>query len=142
MHFVLDFNWTSPSIARFAISYFRPSTNSTRISTSLTTRKRYSGLNFAGFVDRKQFGTSQGVCVECGEVLPAKSLRQHLESRHWVNVKNQVCPTCGKTFRTKAEIEIHLAVVHEENVQSVICHYCGKELQHPKMLARVRISWF
>ena len=75
--------------------------------------------------------------MECGEVLPAKSLRQHLESRHWVNVKNKLCPTCGKAFRTKAEIEIHLAVVHEENLQSVICHVCGKELQHPKMLARV-----
>ena len=82
---------------------------------------------------------TQGVCVECGEIIEAKSLRQHLEIRHWAQVKNKLCPTCGKAFRTSADIEIHLAVVPEEKVQTVICHLCGKELPHPKMLARVSL---
>ena len=72
--------------------------------------------------------------------MAAKSLRGHLESRHWVNVKNKLCPTCGKAFRTKTEIEVHLAVAHGENLQSVICDVCGKDLPHPKMLARVSYS--
>ena len=81
--------------------------------------------------------TFQGVCVECGEVMVAKSLRMHLETKHWVQMKKVLCPTCGRAFRTKTEMEIHMAVIHEEGTQSVMCHVCGKDLPHPKMLARV-----
>ena len=95
---------------------------------------------FLGLVQEHTLSINQGVCVECGEVVESKSLRGHLESRHYTNLKNKLCQTCGKAFRIRSDLEVHMAMVHEQNKQSVICHVCGKDLPHPKLLARVSSS--
>ena len=45
---------------------------------------------FHGLVQEHTLSINQGVCVECGEVVESKSLRGHLESRHYTNLKNKL----------------------------------------------------
>ena len=86
---------------------------------------------------RETHDKQKGVCIECGEILPAEKLRRHLDYSHNVRVKNKLCSTCGKAFRSRGELEVHVAIYHEQTAQSVMCDVCGKDVPHPKLLEKV-----
>ena len=51
---------------------------------------------------------TKGCCVECLEIVPVEDLFRHLNS-HYEKEKSILCTICGKGFRFRNELTIHLS---------------------------------
>ena len=49
---------------------------------------------------------------------------------------NNLCQVCGKHFRKKASLELHLAAVHSTKCKMFSCDLCGLQTKHKKSIWR------
>lgn len=62
-------------------------------------------------------------CKLCNaKYIGRSSLQQHLDLKHF-NVRNFMCSTCGKSFKTKTELEIHM--IRHTDEKPVECPFTG-----------------
>ena len=58
---------------------------------------------------------AKGCCIVCLEVVEASQLRRHLYNRHFYNIKDRLCPTCGESFATPLKLRVHISSVHDDS---------------------------
>ena len=77
--------------------------------------------------EKEDTKNQEHICGKCGKVFD--SLRRYKIHENHSHVKKQriPCPSCDKTFKSKAILKGHIAVIHDG--QTEICHQCGGEFR-------------
>lgn len=67
-------------------------------------------------------------CVECCKFFQTeKAFMQHKGKEHDHGKKTSECVVCGKMFKNRHAVNLHIKQVHEKSTR-INCTYCGKEL--------------
>ncbi|XP_053674246.1 transcription factor grauzone-like [Anopheles nili] len=73
-------------------------------------------------------------CPTCGQVMGDKYiLRQHIRHMH-AEQQAMDCETCGKTFKNKRNLSVHMANVCMKPTQLHPCSICDKQFRHKNKL--------
>ncbi|KAL0124426.1 hypothetical protein PUN28_006339 [Cardiocondyla obscurior] len=71
-------------------------------------------------------------CDICGFKCPSRRrLKEHLDRKHGSEYKHE-CEYCGKKFKVKSDMKLHVRFKHKEN--PIICDVCGKTCSNSNSL--------
>ncbi|TRY74994.1 hypothetical protein TCAL_08647 [Tigriopus californicus] len=74
-------------------------------------------------------------CVECLKIVPNAKMYNHFHGSH-NQAKDKLCTLCGKNFRDRPMLSVHMAVTHNIGVEEAVCDFCGRSYPHRYLMLK------
>lgn len=74
-------------------------------------------------------------CVECLKIVPNAKMYNHFHGSH-NQAKDKLCTLCGKNFRDRPMLSVHMAVAHNIGVEEAVCDFCGRSYPHRYLMLK------